>query len=133
MQKLVPTAAAVFAAITLCGAQSTAAQTAQYKRDVPDSLAKAATVTEAVATAAAQKRVPKGTIQAMELERENGHLLYSYDFKTTGKSGIDEVNVDANTGKVLHVGHESPVTEKKEAAADAKEAKAKMKSAPHTP
>lgn len=133
MQKLLATAAAVFAAVTLCNTQSAAAQTARYKRDVPDSLAKAATISEAVATAAAQKRIPKGAIQAMELERENGHLMYSYDFKTQGRSGIDEVNVDANTGKVLHVGHESPATEKKEAAADVKIEKTKVKSAPHTP
>ncbi len=79
MQKLLATAAVVFAAITLCGAESAAPQTAQYKRDVSDSLAKAVTITEAVATAAAQERVPKGTIAAMQLEREKGHLMYSYD------------------------------------------------------
>ncbi|MEO7039803.1 MAG: PepSY domain-containing protein [Gemmatimonadaceae bacterium] len=112
-------------ACTVVGAQSAAAQAPQYTRDVPDSLAKAAKVTEAAATATAQKRLAKGTIQAMELERENGHLMYSYDFKVPGKSGIDEVNVDAMTGKVLHVGHEGPVQEKKEAAADARAAKAK--------
>ncbi|MEO6211516.1 MAG: PepSY domain-containing protein [Gemmatimonadaceae bacterium] len=124
LNKIIATAAAVIAC-TVVGAQSTAAQAPQYKRDVPDSLAKAATVTEAAATATAQKRIPHGTIQAMELERENGHLMYSYDFKVTGKPGIDEVNVDAMTGKVLHVAHEGPVQEKKEAADDARAAKAK--------
>ena len=29
----------------------------------------------------------------MELEKENGKLIYSYDIKTEGKSGIDEVQV----------------------------------------
>ncbi len=125
-KKIIATAAAVIA-YTIAGAQSAAAQAPQYKRDVPDSLAKAATVTEAAATATAQKRIPQGTIQAMELERENGHLMYSYDFKVTGKAGIDEVNVDAMTGKVLHVGHEGPVQEKKEAADDARAAKAKAR------
>lgn len=124
LNKIITTAAAVIAC-TVVGAQSTAAQAPQYKRDVPDSLAKAATVTEAAATATAQKRIPQGTIQAMELEREKGHLMYSYDFKVPGKSGIDEVNVDAMTGKVLHVAHEGPAQEKKEAAEDARAAKAK--------
>ena len=126
MQRLTMTAASVLAVLTVCGVHSAKAQAAQYKRDVPDSLAKKATLTEAEATAAAQKRVPKGTIQAMELERENGRLLYSYDFKVPGKSGIDEVNVDAKTGKVLRKVHESPSREKREAAADAKEAKARL-------
>lgn len=124
LNKIIATAATVIAC-TFGGAHSVAAQAPQYKRDVPDSLAKAATVTEMAATATAQKRIPKGTIQAMELERENGHLMYSYDFKVAGKSGIDEVNVDAMTGKVLHVAHEGRAQEKKEAADDARAAKAK--------
>ncbi len=124
LNKIIATAAAVIA-YTIVGAQSAAAQAPQYKRDVPDSLAKAATVTEAAATATAQKRIPRGTIQAMELEREKGHLMYSYDFKVPGKTGIDEVNVDAMTGKVLHVAHEGPAQEKKEAAEDARAARAK--------
>ena len=121
---IIVTAAAVIAC-AFGGARSVAAQAPQYKRDVPDSLAKAATVMEAAATATAQKRIPNGTIQAMELEREKGHLMYSYDFKVPGKAGIDEVNVDAMTGKVLHVAHEGPAQEKKEAAEDARAAKAK--------
>lgn len=133
MQKLTIAAAGVFAAFALCSAQSVTAQETQYKRDVPDSLAKEATVSEANATVTAQKRVPKGTITAMELEREHGHLMYSYDIKTPGKSGIDEVNVDAKTGKVLRVGHESPATEKNEAAADAREAKARVKASASKP
>lgn len=125
MQKLTLIAASVFAALTVGSVHSARAQATQYKRDIPDSLTKEATVTEAKATAAAQKRVPKGTIQAVELERERGRLLYSYDFKVPGKSGIDEVNVDAKTGKVLRKVHESAAHEKREAAEDAKEAKAR--------
>lgn len=98
-----------------------------YKKDVPDSLAKQAKVTEAAAAATAQARVPKGAIQSVELEKEKGKLIYSYDIKTPGKSGIDEVNVDAMTGKIVAFGHESPADEKKEAAADAKAAQKKPK------
>jgi hypothetical protein len=104
-------------------AASTAQAQSAYKREIPDSLASQAKITEAAASATAQKRLPKATIEAVELERENGRLMYSYDMKTAGKSGIDEVNVDAITGKIIGVSHESPATEKKEAAAEAKAGK----------
>ena len=123
--------AAAFVVFVVFGASSAAAQSTTYKRDIPDSLAKEAKVTESAAAAAAQKRVPKGTIQAVELEREGGRLLYSYELKVPGKTGIDEVNVDAKTGKSLRTEHESPAKERMEAAADAKVAKAKA--AKHTP
>ena len=45
---------------------------ANYKRDIPDSLAAKAKVTESAAAATAQKRFPKGAIQGVELEREDG-------------------------------------------------------------
>ena len=129
-------AALVAAACTILGAlpaRDAAAQPAAptttrvptYKRDIPDSLSREASVTEAAALATARQRVPNGRVDALELEREKGVLMYSFDFKVPGKSGIDEVNVDAKTGTVLHVEHESPAAERKEAAADAKAAKAK--------
>lgn len=108
-------------AIALAAAPAANAQQG-YKKDIPDSLAKRAKITESAAAATAQKRVPKGKIEGVELEVENGKLMYSYDVKTDGKSGIDEVNVDAISGKIIGFSHESPATEKKEAAADAKKA-----------
>ncbi|MDB4873965.1 MAG: PepSY domain protein [Gemmatimonadetes bacterium] len=119
---IVAALAAVVLAVPAAHAQAT------YKRDVPDSLVKKAKVTEAAAVAKAQAAVPKGSIDALELEHENGKLLWSFDFKVPGKTGIDEVQVNAVTGKVGKVVHESPAAEKKEAAADAKAAaKAKPK------
>jgi hypothetical protein len=53
--------------------------------------------------------------------------MYSYDIKTAGKSGIDEVNVDAVTGKVIGFAHETPAAEKKEAADEAKAKSSKPK------
>jgi uncharacterized membrane protein YkoI len=82
-----------------------------------------AKVTEAEARATAMKEVPGGTIRSGELEREGGKLIYSFDIKVAGKSGIEEVNVDAMTGSVLAHEHESPKAEKKEAAQDKKSAK----------
>lgn len=87
---------------------------ATYKRDIPDSLAKLAKVSEEAAAKTAQKRVPKGTIQGVELEREKGRLIYSYDMKVAGRSGEEEVNIDAMTGKLVRAFHESPAAEKKE-------------------
>ena len=96
---------------------------AAYKKDIPAALAKKAKISEPEAAAAVMARVPKGHIEAMELENEDGKFIYSYDVKTPGKSGTDEVHVDAMTGKVIGLVHETPAMEKKEAAADAKAAK----------
>ena len=89
------------------------------KEEKPGMLARAK-VTADAAIATAKAAVPKGTMASAEIEEENGKLLYSFDFKTNGKTGIDEVNVDALTGKLLSVDHESPAAEAKEKAADAK-------------
>ena len=77
-----------------------------YKRDVPARLAAQAKVGEDSARVIALQRVPGGTIQALELEREGGVLLYSWDIKVAGKPGITEVHVDALTGRILAVEHE---------------------------
>src|SRR5882724_8214750 len=112
---------ASLAAVAAIGLISSVSQAqGSYKKELPDSLTKVAKISESVAAAAAQARVPKGKIEVVELEREKGKLMYSYDLKTAGKSGIDAVHVDAMTGKVIAFVHESPSTEKKEAAADAK-------------
>jgi uncharacterized membrane protein YkoI len=80
----------------------------QITTDLPDSLAAKAKVSEPVARAKAKARVPLGTPTAVELERENGHLQYSYDLTVPGRKDITEVNVDAITGAVLSVHHETP-------------------------
>ena len=115
------------AVVTLIALAPAAHAQGSYKKEIPDSLAKKAKVTEAQAAEAAMKRVPKGKIEAVELEPEKGRLIYSYDLKTPGKSGIDEVHIDAMTGKVIGFEHETPAMEKKEAADEAKEMKAKAK------
>jgi len=84
-------------------------------------LLKRAGITPDAATATAQAKLPKGKIESAEIEEENGKLLYSFDIRTAGKTGIDEVNVDAHTGKVLGVAHETPRQQAKEKAADTKQ------------
>ncbi|MES2306673.1 MAG: PepSY domain-containing protein [Gemmatimonadota bacterium] len=88
-------------------------------------LMKEAKVTEAAARAIALKEVPGGVVKEHELEREKGKLIWSYDIAVAGKSGIEEVNIDAMTGKMLAHEHETPKDEKKEAAEDAAKAKAR--------
>ena len=76
-------------------------------------------------TATAQAKVPNAQPVSAEIEDEDGKLIYSFDFKTKGKSGIDEVNVDASTGEILYVAHETPSSEAREKAADAKKSAVK--------
>lgn len=106
---------AFVAAFTLC-AVITAAQTS-YKRDIPARLAKQAKIDEQTAAAAARAHLPTGTIKSVELEREHGALIYSYDLIVPGKKGVEEVNVDAMTGKIVSTEHESAAAERNEAAA----------------
>ncbi len=53
-------------------------------------------------------------IKSAELEEEGGKLVYSFDVKRKGKPGVDEVQVDALTGAIGAVKHESPRDEAKE-------------------
>ena len=91
----------------------------RLKEEATGLLAKAKVTPDAAATAA-QPRVPRARLTAAEIEEENGKLIYSFDFKTKGKSGIDEVTVDATTGAVLTVEHESPKDEAGEKADEAR-------------
>jgi hypothetical protein len=77
-----------------------------------------ARITPDAARATALAKVPGAIVQSQELEHEHGKLIYSFDLKVPGKTGIDEVNVDAITGKVLLVQHETPKQEAKEKDAD---------------
>lgn len=112
-----------FAALVLVA--PTARAQHSYARDIPAALAKEAKISEPAAAKIAQKRVPKGTINGVELEREGGHLIYSYEFKVPGKTGIDEINVNALNGKIVSTEHESPSAEAKEEAGEAKKPKTK--------
>lgn len=112
-------AVAFFAVAGSASAQST--QGTQPKTDIPPALAKHAKISLDSARAIAMKRVTNATIASQELERENGHLIYSFDMQVPGKSGIEEVNVNALNGHIIAVSHEGPAAEKKEAAAEKKE------------
>ena len=47
------------------------------------------------------------TVVEGELELEHGCLVYSFDLRVAGREGVEEVLIDAGTGKVLSHRHES--------------------------
>lgn len=63
------------------------------------------------------------TVKSTELEAEHGCLVWSFDLKVTDRSGVQEVQVDAGTGKVLSVKHESALHEAAETVKEAIEPK----------
>jgi hypothetical protein len=126
MKKLSLTLLATFITVSAFAAPA-------VKNKVPANLAAKAKISLDAARTTALAKVPKGQVQSEELEEEDGKLLYSFDIKVPGRSGIDEVEIDALNGSVLNVDHETPAAEKAEAAKDAKEAKdAKHKQLPQS-
>lgn len=88
----------VLAAAAPAGAQQTA-QRPEYERDIPAALLAQAKVGEDSARALALAKLP-GSIEAVELIREEGKLVWVWDVHVEGKRGITEVAVDALNGKV---------------------------------
>lgn len=80
-----------------------------------------ATVTQAQATRTALATVPNGVIKSVELEREHGKLVWSFDISQPAKDGVTEIQVDARNGKIVSRKLESSAEEAKEAAAEASE------------
>lgn len=143
MFRVIALAAAFVATATVAGAQGTAATSkstvktttgvrkttsrrhSARKAESQEALQAEAKVSLETARATALKEVPNGTVKSSELEREGGKLIYSFAISVPGKSGIQEVNVNAIDGSVVSKEHESAAKEKKEAAQEAKEKKAK--------
>jgi uncharacterized membrane protein YkoI len=136
MFKVIAVAVAIAATTAVAGAQGTTTSKSAAKpatqqmsktkpthktaKETQATLQKEAKISEETARATALKQVPNGTIKSSEIERENGKLIYSFDISVPGKSGIEEVNVNAIDGTVVGKEHESAKTEKKEAAAEKK-------------
>ena len=57
-----------------------------------------------------------GVVESEELEREHHRVVYSYDIERAGRPGVEEVQVDAKTGKIVSVKYETDATEEKERA-----------------
>ena len=141
MLKVIAVAVAIAATTTVAGAQSTTykttakpatqastTKTATHKKsakkvETQAELQQQAKISEETARATALAKVPNGNVKSSELEKEKGKLIYSYDITVPGKSGVEEVNVDAMNGKVVAKVHESAKTEKKEEAKEKTAAK----------
>lgn len=103
---------------SLAAAGGAAAQ--KTKPETQAQLMRQAKISKAVATKTALSKVPGGKVKSSEIERENGKLIYSFDIKVAGKSGIEEINVDAITGDVVAHEHETAKAEKREATLEKK-------------
>ncbi len=125
-------AGAMIAASAVSLAAQTTATPATMKEDKPGQLA-LAKVAPAEARKIALARVPKGAIEEEGIEKEDGKLVYSFDIKVPGKSGIEEVLVDAMSGKVVSQEHESPKQQADERRKDAAEKKAAAAKGAKTP
>ncbi len=88
-------------------------------------LQKEAKIPMSKARSIALGRVRNGHIRSAELERERGHLIYSFDISEAKRSGVTEVNVDATNGKIIAVQHENAAKEAAEAKQEAKEKSSK--------
>jgi uncharacterized membrane protein YkoI len=78
-----------------------------------------AKVSKAAAARTALSRVPGAQVKSAEIEREHGRLIWSFDLAQAGKTGVTEIQVSANTGKIVSEQHESGSHEAAEAAAEA--------------
>jgi hypothetical protein len=71
----------------------------------------------------ALEKVPGGTVKEGELEKEHGHIIWSFDIAQPGTSDIKEVQVDAISGAIVSVTTESAKDEAKEAKKEGKKEK----------
>lgn len=84
------------------GAKTASAQqppAPSYEREIPAALLAQAKISEDSARALAMAKVPGG-IEAVELKRESGALVWIWDVHVKGKRGITEVWVNAIDGTV---------------------------------
>ena len=125
-------AGAMLAVAAPAGAQAASSHPAMAKKAAPKAqatvkvkestpgLAAQATISADSAQKIALAQVSRGWVREAALEQENGTLVYSYDIKARGKSGVEEVMVDAKTGAVVSTKHETAKAEAKEAAGEKK-------------
>jgi uncharacterized membrane protein YkoI len=79
-------------------------------------LLKQVRVTKHQAKEIALARVRHGAIKCVELQKENGVLIWSVDIARPRQKDLTDVWVDAITGKITAVEVETPITEKEEVA-----------------
>ena len=118
--------AAVFGATVIVAGGAAAQGSKPMKEEKPGLLAQAKISADAARTTALA-RIKSGTIKEEEIEMEGGKLVFAFDIKVARKSGVEEVLVDALTGEIVSVAHESSASESAEAAKELKEKKSPKK------
>ena len=83
-------------------------------------LMKQANITKADAQQIALAKVAHGIVKSAEIEKEKGHLVWSFDIARPSTQDITEILVDAKTGRIISTQIESPRDQANEAAADRK-------------
>ena len=84
-------------------------------------LIRQAKITKTEAERIALANVSHGIVKSAEIEKEKGHLVWSFDIARSSSRDITEILVDAKTGKIISTQTESPRDQAKEAAADKKQ------------
>jgi len=74
-----------------------------------------AKITRMGATRTALSAVKGGTVHGVELEREHGRLIWSFDIARASATGITELQVDAISGSIVSRTNESAAAEAREA------------------
>ena len=83
-------------------------------------LMKQAKITKGKAEQIALAKVSHGIVKSVEIEKEKGRIVWSFDIARPGTRDITEILVDAKTGKIISTQTEAPRDQAKEAAADKK-------------
>jgi uncharacterized membrane protein YkoI len=77
-----------------------------------------AKVSKSDAEKTALGKVPNGSVESAELEKEHGKLVWSFDIAKPNTKNITEVQVDAKTGRIAAVAEETPKDQAEEARAE---------------
>jgi uncharacterized membrane protein YkoI len=85
---------------------------------VDSTLESKAKISKLAAEKIALSKVPTGTIQSAELEKERGKLIWSFDISKPRTKNITEVQVDARNGRIVSVQIETPAAQMKEGKSD---------------
>lgn len=67
-----------------------------------------AKVSKSDAKKTALGKVPNGSVESAELEKEHGKLVWSFDIAKPNTKNITEVQVDAKTARIAAVEEETP-------------------------
>ena len=110
----------VIPALTFAAALAIGLTACETEKENEGELKAQAKITEANARQTALAKVPNGTIKEGELEKEHGKIIWSFDMTTPDSKNTTEVNVDAITGAIVSVEHETPEQQAREKDEDAK-------------